>query len=172
MIAGDSGNEGPSLSARNHPLANLSRSSPPLEPEFHPPEHIAQTNTSLFTNEINIQAANATDWTDPESWWFDRSLYTRIVDGDVIRYTHRSAGRVLRKASTGWEQLLESREKEHPHAPWYPFPNKNQWKLGHWLATCRSSQSKIDEFLDMEGVSASSADDYERNLQIFKLGAG
>lgn len=89
-----------------------------------------------------------------EPRWFDKTRYTRIVDGNVIRYVHRTAGRVLRKSTTRWGDLVTSREKAHPGAPWYPFPNEAQWKLGHWLSTCKSSQSKIDEFLSMDDVSA------------------
>ncbi|KAG8723801.1 hypothetical protein FRC12_024425, partial [Ceratobasidium sp. 428] len=84
--------------------------------------------------------------------WFDKSQYNKIVDADgYTRYVHRTAGRILRKEQTHWEALLEQRRKDHPNEPWYPFASESKWRLGYWLATCKSSQSKIDEFLGMEG---------------------
>ncbi|QRV81257.1 beige protein [Ceratobasidium sp. AG-Ba] len=50
--------------------------------------------------------------------------------------------------------MLEARSKAHPNLPWYPFASEAEWKLAYWLATCKSSQSKIDEFLDMDGILA------------------
>ncbi|KAG8705113.1 hypothetical protein FRC08_001838 [Ceratobasidium sp. 394] len=91
--------------------------------------------------------------------WFDQSRYNKIVNADGhTRYVHRTAGRVLRKEMTNWERLLAQRLKEHPDAPWYPFVTEADWKLGYWLATCKSSQSKIDELLGMEGVLAQPPD--------------
>ncbi|KAG9089327.1 hypothetical protein FRC06_001596 [Ceratobasidium sp. 370] len=85
--------------------------------------------------------------------WFDQSQYNKIVDADgYTRYVHCTAGRVLRKTVTSWERSLAQRVKEHPGKPWYPFTTEAKWKLAYWLATCKSSQSKIDEFLGMEGV--------------------
>jgi hypothetical protein len=106
-------------------------------------------------NETHLQVPTVDEpvLPDAELDWFDRPQYNRVVDGEVIRYVHRTAGRILGKSPTMWETLLASREKEHPNSPWYPFPNESQWKLGHWLATCKSSQSKIDELIDTEGVS-------------------
>lgn len=102
----------------------------------------------------DIDNAPDMDSTRSNLGWFDRSNYTRFVDDDTIRYIHNSAGGVLRKTTTRWDDLLASREKNHPNALWYPFPNEAQWKLGFWLSTCKSSQSKIDEFLDMGDVRA------------------
>ncbi|QRW03561.1 beige protein [Ceratobasidium sp. AG-Ba] len=87
--------------------------------------------------------------------WFDRSKYNKVVDADgVTRYIHRTAGRSLGKAKTAWQKLLEERSMKYPNPPWYPFANENEWRLGYWLATSKSSQSKIDEFLDMDGILA------------------
>ncbi|QRW07095.1 beige protein [Ceratobasidium sp. AG-Ba] len=87
--------------------------------------------------------------------WFDRSKYNKVVDADgLTRYIHRTAGRPLRKSQTTWEQILGQRLIKYPHAPWYPFASEAEWRLAYWLATCKSSQSKIDEFLDMDGILA------------------
>lgn len=141
---------------------------PPLEPPFYPPSHTSTTPiSSTYQPDIWLSTSDMVSSTHlhgdvvdnaplpTESDWFNRSLYERVVDGEVIRYVHRTAGCILGKSSTAWEDLLAKREKEHPNAPWHPFPNEKQWMLGHWLATCKSSQAKIDEFLDMEGVSNS-----------------
>ncbi|KAF8593420.1 hypothetical protein BDV93DRAFT_410748, partial [Ceratobasidium sp. AG-I] len=39
-----------------------------------------------------------------------------------------------------------------PGATYSPFPNRAQWQLAYWLATCKASQSKIDEFLALDGI--------------------
>ncbi|KAG8734593.1 hypothetical protein FRC10_011640 [Ceratobasidium sp. 414] len=61
---------------------------------------------------------------------------------------------IAQKVKTRWEQLLENRLKAYPNAPWHPFASKAEWKLVYWLATCKLSQSKINEFLDMDGILA------------------
>jgi hypothetical protein len=140
---------------------------PPPESTFPPVNHTSLNPiSSTYQPDVWSSAGNMIDQTylesqtvdkaalpDGELDWFDRSQYNRVVDGEVVRYVHRTAGRILGKSATVWETLLASREKEHPNSPWYPFPNESQWKLGHWLATCKSSQSKIDELIDTEGVS-------------------
>ncbi|CAE7129460.1 unnamed protein product [Rhizoctonia solani] len=91
-----------------------------------------------------------------EPQWFDRSQYNRIVGENIVRYVHRTAGRVLRKETSAWEKILKQRKEDNPGLPWFPFKTEAEWKLGYWLATCKSSQSKINEFLDMDGVLAES----------------
>ncbi|QRV86862.1 beige protein [Ceratobasidium sp. AG-Ba] len=87
--------------------------------------------------------------------WFDPSKYNKIVDADgLVQYVHRTAGRPIGKTKTAWEKMLEDRLKACPNSPWYPFASEAEWKLAYWLATCKSSQSKIDEFLDMDGILA------------------
>ncbi|KAG8727897.1 hypothetical protein FRC10_005488, partial [Ceratobasidium sp. 414] len=101
--------------------------------------------------------------------WFDQSKYNKIVDADgVIRYVHRTAGRVLRKEMTTWQCLLAQRLKDHPNTPWYPFATEAEWKLGYWLATSKSSQAKIDEFLEMEGILAESPS-FGRAYKLFNM---
>lgn len=128
------------------------------QPEWFPNPTITKPQSNLlydnpseilFQNTNNTQEMHSTDLETP---WFDRTQYTRINDGGVIRYVHRTAGRVVRKGTTQRDDLLASRAKENLHTPWYPFSKERQWKLGYWLLTCKSSQSKIDEFLDMEDV--------------------
>ncbi|KAG9087311.1 hypothetical protein FS749_003000 [Ceratobasidium sp. UAMH 11750] len=118
------------------------------------PEHredLPAGTTPLDTNSPGRQHPSLNPTLPPIDW----SQYNKIVDADgVVRYVHRTAGRVLRKEVTSWERLLAERKKAHPDAPWYPFKTEAEWKLGYWLATCKSSQSKIDEFLDMEGILA------------------
>ncbi|KAG9078838.1 hypothetical protein FS749_009099, partial [Ceratobasidium sp. UAMH 11750] len=90
----------------------------------------------------------------PDLAWFKKQNYNQIVEPDGIRYVHSTHGRPLGKSTTAWEDLLKEREKQHPNAPFFPFPNLAQWKLAHWLATCKASQAKIDEFLAMDGILA------------------
>lgn len=84
--------------------------------------------------------------------WFDKSNYTRIVGKDNVRYVHSTAGRVLGKSETSWEKRWKERQEAHPNDAYHPFPSLAQWKLAYWLSTCKASQSKIDEFLAIEGV--------------------
>lgn len=95
--------------------------------------------------------------------WFDERDYTRIVDGDTVQYVHSTAGRPLGKSTTDWEDLRQSREESHPGATFFPFPNLTQWRLANWLATCKASQSKINELLAMDGVRTSAVH-YKRML--------
>ncbi|KAG8692126.1 hypothetical protein FRC08_009996 [Ceratobasidium sp. 394] len=90
----------------------------------------------------------------PDLDWFNRDDYERIVEDDAIRYVHKKAGRILRKSTTTWEQIAESRVREHPRETCFPFPNLAQWKLAQWLTTCKASQAKIDELLAMDGIFA------------------
>ncbi|QRV73447.1 beige protein [Ceratobasidium sp. AG-Ba] len=146
--------------------------SPPKSPEAtppaanphlitpQPPEH-SETDTPVFASSCNDPTSGRLDsaFHIPSSLadlpWFDPSKYNKIVDADgLTRYVHKTAGRVLRKDKTRWEKLAEQRTKSHPNSPWYPFASEAEWKLGYWLATCKSSQSKIDEFLEMDGILA------------------
>lgn len=85
--------------------------------------------------------------------WLNENDYTKTLEPGTIRYTHSRAGRVLEQSATTWGNLQASRHKLHPDVPYFPFPNKAQWELAHWLSTCKTSQSKIDELLGLENVS-------------------
>ncbi|KAG8705191.1 hypothetical protein FRC08_001783 [Ceratobasidium sp. 394] len=151
-------------SVYNIPNGTLSEA-PIVEPEPpYPDSNWPQSPSHLDTNipapptDLPTGTSNVSPQRPPLELrfpWFDRSRYNKIVDADgVTRYVHRTAGRVLRKVKTCWEQLLEDRKKTHPKAPWHPFASEAEWKLAYWLATCKSSQSKIDEFLGMDGILA------------------
>ncbi|KAG8682653.1 hypothetical protein FRC11_014593, partial [Ceratobasidium sp. 423] len=83
--------------------------------------------------------------------WFDQSQYDRIIEGNTVRYVHHTAGCILGKKMSSWETLLKLRQESNPNSPWAPFKSEAQWKLGYWLVTCKSSQSKVNELLDMDG---------------------
>ncbi|QRV74372.1 beige protein [Ceratobasidium sp. AG-Ba] len=100
--------------------------------------------------------------------WFDPSKYNKIVTADgLTQYVHRTAGRVLRKETTVWEKLLAKRQKAHPNAPWHPFASEAEWRLAFWLTTCKASQSKINEFLDMNEILAETPS-FGRANQLFQ----
>lgn len=84
--------------------------------------------------------------------WFDERDYARIVGKNDIRYIHSTAGRVLGKSETLWEKRWKERQELHPNDAYHPFPSLAQWRLAYWLSTCKASQSKIDEFLAIDGV--------------------
>ncbi|KAG8795971.1 hypothetical protein FRC12_007317 [Ceratobasidium sp. 428] len=134
-----------------------------LSDSFPVREHA--TNESFFA-EPNTPGDYRTTCTIP---WFDKSNYNKIVDADgLVRYVHRTAGRILRKERTSWEKLLARRKEKYPNSPWFPFASEAEWKLGYWLATCKSSQSKIDELLAMEGVLAESPN-FNRACNLFSI---
>lgn len=130
----------------------------PIQSELprHPTTHPDRSTENLLAgidHDVESPSRHDNSSTQNKHPLFDRSKYDRIDDAGVTRYVHRTAGRILRKETTNWQQLLASRQQEHSGAPWYPFANEAQWKLGYWLSTCKSSQGKIDKFLEMEGVS-------------------
>ncbi|KAG8706662.1 hypothetical protein FRC09_002291 [Ceratobasidium sp. 395] len=141
-----------------HPIDNIADSLPVRE-------HTLNESFYLDTNPLDANPP-IVESTLP---WFDKSQYNRIVDADgVVRYVHRTAGRVLRKEKTNWEKLLAERKEKYPNSPWYPFASEAEWRLGYWLATCKSSQSKIDEFLAMEGVLAETPH-FKRACNLFNM---
>ncbi|KAG8684636.1 hypothetical protein FRC11_011821 [Ceratobasidium sp. 423] len=86
--------------------------------------------------------------------WFDQSQYDQVVEGKYIQYIHRTAGHIQVKNISSWEKVLKTQQETNPSLPWHLFKSESEWRLGYWLATSKSSQSKIDEFLDMDGILA------------------
>jgi hypothetical protein len=131
----------------NTPIPQPPRSPSPYNPETNAQPEGGDGGTGW--SDFDTHSASSR----PDLEWFDEQEYTRIVEPDAIRYVHSRAGRIIRKSTTAWEDLSKLRAKAHPTAPYFPFPNLEQWNLARWLATSKASQSKIDELLAMDGVS-------------------
>ncbi|CAE6434587.1 unnamed protein product [Rhizoctonia solani] len=139
----------PPTAGKNHPHYEHTTTDPNSEAPTPKSTSVQAINESTSASylEDNLPAT-------PKPDWFDPSKYNRIVEGNIVRYIHRTAGRILKKETSSWEKILKLRQQTNPDLPWAPFQSEAEWKLGYWLATCKSSQSKINEFLDMDGVLA------------------
>lgn len=63
------------------------------------------------------------------------------------------AAKTYGQCHSPFERLHQHQEDENT-PPFAPFDTLSDWQLAKWLATCGASQTKINDFLDIDAVSS------------------
>ncbi|KAF7344345.1 hypothetical protein MSAN_01915500 [Mycena sanguinolenta] len=78
------------------------------------------------------------------------------------------AGKVFGACQTQFEQFLKE-QVDAGHQPWHPFQSKAEWELARWLMTSGVSQSKRDEFLELETIREGCKPSFTNNYAFLKF---